>query len=179
VVSKNAAKSSTAQLDAQKQNVFTEAEIEGALDLVYEIVRDVGQNVRKRVDTGTPERVLDRLESEAREQAINRALDHLEAYQQSEIEPLLRRLDQIGDDPDFEFQREQLIRQIAEREADPQAATLRQDLAALLPDANLGYERRLEAEDEEEEAASQIAAEVVEVEARRRAGEADGLGNQL
>jgi len=164
-----AAKSSAAQVLANAQAVFSEGEIEAAIDLVYEAARDTVQNVRARPLIGTPEQVLARASDAALQEALGRKAAELEDWHRSEIEPLLRSLDQIGDDPDSDFQRELVVRQIAEREAAPRLVALREELAALAAVANDSDERRLEADDEVEEAAGRIAASVAEAEARSRA----------
>lgn len=168
-----AAKSSAAQVLASWDHQFTEGEIESALDLVYDVVKEVSQNIRERPLVGTPEQVLDRTSDAALQEALNRRIAELEAFQRTEIEPLLRRLEQIGDDPDFDFQREEIVRQIAERVAAPGQVALRGEIAALLDAAGDSFERRLAAENELVDSAARIAAGVAEVEARNRARDAE------
>ncbi|TVQ85504.1 MAG: hypothetical protein EA400_15585 [Chromatiaceae bacterium] len=168
-----AAKSTAAQVLAGLDHQFTEGEIEGALDFVYDVVKEVSQNIRERPLVGAPEQVLDRASDVALEEALSRRIAELETFQMAEIEPLLRRLGQIGDDPDFDFQREQIVRQIAERVAAPGQVALRAEIAALLAGAGDSFERRLAAENELVESAARIAIGVAELEARNRFRDAE------
>jgi hypothetical protein len=168
-----AAKSSAAQVLASWDHQFTEGEIESALDLVYDVVKEVSQSIRARPLIGTPEQVLYRSGDAALQDVLSRKIAELEAFQRAEIEPLLRRLEQIGDDPDFDFQREQIVRQIAERNAAPRQVALREEISALLAGAGDSFERGLEAEGELEDSAARIAAGVAEIEARNRARDAE------